>query len=253
MEILGDLLFELSSEERMTILNNLQEEPLKLSHLAQKHSMTVTEASRQLQRLSDAELISKDVEGFYKITHYGRLILQLLPSLGFVSENRKYFQEHDTSAIPPEFISRFGELSNYIFNEDTISNLLHHMKILSESEEFCWTAANQFHLGTPPLVPEALKRGVDLRTIIPTDLVLPPDFRPAEGVQRRTLPGFNLVVIVSDKEAVIGLPYLNGKMDHAQYFSMDPDFIKWCKDLFFYYWTKAKPLLSNFSNTLDNI
>jgi len=248
MEKLGALLFELSSDERMMILDNLSREALKLSHLAQRQDMTVTETSRHLQRLSDAELIIKDVEGLYKITPYGKLILSLLPSLGFVLENRRYFQEHDTSMLPPEFISRFGELSNFTFREDTISNLVHHMKILGESEEFCWTAANQFHLSAPPVIAEALKRGVELRTILPENVIPPPGFRPAEGVQRRTLPGFNFVLIVSDKEAVLGLPYLNGKMDHAQYFSTDPGFLKWCRDLFLYYWDRAKPLIGPFPN-----
>ena len=251
MEKLGDLLFELSSDERMTILNNLSVEALKLSHLAQRQDMTVTETSRHLQRLSDAELINKDSEGLYRVTPYGRLILSLLPSLGFVSDNRAYFQEHDTSVLPPEFITRFGELSSFTFNEDTITNLVHHMKILEESEEYCWTAANQFHLGAPPLVGEALKRGVDLRTILPTEVTPPPGFKPAEGVQRRTLPGFNLVVIASEKEAVLGLPYLSGKMDHAQYFSTDTGFLKWCKDLFLHYWDRAKPMLGTASNPGD--
>jgi predicted transcriptional regulator len=230
----------------MSILNDLINEPLKPSNLAQKHNMTVTETSRHIQRLSDEELISKDAEGYYKVTPYGKLILSLLPSLSFVLENRKYFQEHDTSMLPSEFIARFGELSNFTFNEDTISNLLHHMKILKESEEFCWTAATQFHLSAPPFIAEALERGVDLRTILPTDLTPPPDFTPAKGVQRRALSSFNLVVIVSEKEAVVGLPYLSGKMDHSQYFSMDSDFLKWCKDLFLYYWNIAKPMLSSF-------
>jgi predicted transcriptional regulator len=248
MEKLGALFFELSSEERMTILSNLSKEPLKLSHLAKRQDMTVAETSRHLQRLSDAELIFKDVEGLYKITPYGKIILSLIPSLGFVSENRKYFQEHDTSVLPPEFIARLGELSNFTFREDTISNLVYHMNILRESEEFCWTAANQFHLSAPPLIAEGLKRGVELRTIIPTNLTPPPGFTPTEGVQRRTLPGFNLVLIVSDKEAVFGLPYLNGKMDHAQYFSMDPNFLKWCRDLYLNFWDRAKPMLGPFPN-----
>jgi len=245
MEKLGNLLFELSSEERMTILTNLSKEPLKLSHLAQRQDMTVTETSRHLQRLSDAELITKDSEGLHRITPYGRLILSLIPSLGFVSENRAYFQEHDTSALPPEFVARLGELSSFTFNEDTITNLVHHMKILEESEEYCWTAANQFHLGSPPLIPEALKRGIDLHTILPTEVIPPPGFKPTEGVQRRTIPGFNLVLIVSEKEAVLGLPYLSGKMDHAQYFSTDPAFLRWCRDLYIHYWDRAKPMLSN--------
>jgi len=248
MEQLGALFFELSSDERMTILGNLSKEALKLSHLAQRQDMTVTETSRHLQRLSEAELIFKDSEGLYKVTPYGKLILSLVPSLGFVLENRTYFQEHDTSVLPPEFIARFGELSDFTFREDTISNLVYHMKILREAEEFTWTAANQFHLSAPPLVAEGLKRGIDFRTILPENVIPPPGFTPAEGVQRRALPGFNLVLIVSDKEAVFGLPYLNGKMDHAQYFSTDPDFLKWCRDLYLYYWDRAKPIVGPFPN-----
>lgn len=71
-------------------------------------------------------------------------------------------------------------------------------------------------------------------------------------MQRRTLPGFNLIVIVLDKEAVFGLPYTNGKMDHAQYFSMDPNFLKWCRDLFLYYWDRAKLMISTISNPIND-
>lgn len=54
MENLCGLLFELSSAERMNMLNSLRNERLKLSHLAKRLDMTVTETSRHLQRLSDS-------------------------------------------------------------------------------------------------------------------------------------------------------------------------------------------------------
>ena len=246
MENIGSLFFELSNDERMMILNNLNIESLKLSHLIKKQDMTPTEASRHLQRLTDIDLISKDADNFYRITPYGKIVLSIIPTLSFVFKNRQYFKEHDTSVLPPEFIARFGELSEYSFKMDTISNLVHHEKIVKEADEFCWAVADQFHLSAPPIVTERLKEGVDFRSVLPENVVPPVGFKPAVGVQRRVYPNLNVSVIASDKEAVFGLPYLNGRMDYAQFFSRDPSFIKWCKDLFLFYWDRAKPMISPF-------
>jgi hypothetical protein len=58
---------------------------LKFSPQTQTFFFTGTETSHHIQRLSDAKLIFKDSESLYKVTPYGKLILSLLPSLGFVS------------------------------------------------------------------------------------------------------------------------------------------------------------------------
>ena len=65
MEDLCDLLFEFSSPERMRIMKSLLAERLKLTQVSKKLDMTVTEASRHLQRLSDIQLIEKDVDGAF--------------------------------------------------------------------------------------------------------------------------------------------------------------------------------------------
>jgi len=71
MEHLCDLLFELSSGDRINIILSLREQRLRLSHVAQRLEMTVTEASRHLQRLSNIQLVSRDVEGLYGVTSFG--------------------------------------------------------------------------------------------------------------------------------------------------------------------------------------
>jgi DNA-binding IclR family transcriptional regulator len=45
----------------MNLLEELQKQRMKLSHVSEKLDMTITEASRHLQRLTDAKLIQKDV------------------------------------------------------------------------------------------------------------------------------------------------------------------------------------------------
>jgi len=76
MEGLSELLFDLSSIDRVTLLREIEKERLRLSQLATRLSATVQETSRHLTRLSHAGLISKDSEGLYFLTAYGKAILR---------------------------------------------------------------------------------------------------------------------------------------------------------------------------------
>jgi predicted transcriptional regulator len=117
-----------------------------------------------------------------------------------------------------------------------------------ESEEFCWGVADQVHWSARPIVVEQLKKGVEFRSVFPEDIVPPEGYQPVIGVERRFLPKVDVVVVLTDKEAVFGLPLLSGKMDYAQFASKDPVFRKWCQDLFLHYWDEGKPLIGPFPN-----
>jgi len=248
MEDSSSLLFELSSDERMTILKNLLKERLKLSHIAKKQDITATEASRHLQRLSDARLIQKDENGFYHLTKYGELNLSLLDSLFFTSGNRQYFLDHDASVLPYQFINRLGELSVSSFQGDFITTFAYVEGMMRQAEEYVYAMEEQFHVNAPPIVAEKMKLGVDIRTILPKTIVPPPGFRPAAGVERRLLPSVKINLFVTDKEAVFGLPNLDGRIDYSVFVSKDPKFRKWCVDLFMHYWDQGKPLLGSIPN-----
>ena len=232
----------------MAILRRLTEEPLKLSHIASRLDLTVTEASRHLQRLGDNCLIRKDSDGLYTVTPYGALVLSLVPGLDFASRNRDYFLDHDVSILPREFVDRIGVLSKCTFRGDTISNFAYEEGMFKEAKEFIWALADQVHWSAPPIINERVLAGVEFHTIIPENIVPPVGYRPAEGVERRLLPKVDVIVIVTDKEAVFGLPYLNGKMDYSWFGGKEPSFLKWCRDLHEYYWERAKPLVGPFPN-----
>jgi len=241
---LSSLLFELSSDERMTILKNLHKEELKLSHIAKRQDITVPEASRHLQRLSEAQLIQKDSEGLYHLTSYGELALRQLSGLDFILGNRQYFLEHDTSHLPYKFISRIGELTLGSLNKDVLACIASAELVLKQAEEYCWSLTDQVIASSSTIIEEKIKSGIKFRTILPEKLVSPPGYNPAQGVERRTLPKIELRVLVTEKEAMFGLPFLNGQMDYAQFMSKDSKFYKWCEDLYLFYWEKAKPILS---------
>jgi len=248
MKSLYELLFEISSEERTKILLLLQKDHLRLSAIAKKEGSTVTEVSRHLQRLSDTMLIQKDADGLYYLTKYGELTLCMLDGLNFISAKKQYFLKHDAFVLPREFIHRLGELSVCTFRPDVISNFAYEEGIFREAEEYVWTMADQVHWSAPPIVSERRRVGVKFRTIIPENIVPPVGYRPSEGVERRLLPRVDVVVIVTDKEAVFGIEHLSGKMDYAQFASKDPLFRKWCFDLFLHFWDMGKPLVGPFPN-----
>jgi predicted transcriptional regulator len=248
MENLWNLLFELSSEERMRILLAVKAEKMRLSNLAERMKFTATEASRQLQRLSEAKLIQRDSDGFFTITKYGELSLSLLDSLIFTSLNREYFLSHDASVLPSAFIGRLGDLYGCSFQGDVISTLVYDEGMLRSAESYAWTMSDQFHYSARPIVAEMRKLGVDIRTILPVNVVPPQGFKPAEGVARRLLPKVDFHLIVTDKEAAFGLAYMDGRMDYAQFVSRDERFRGWCHDLFQHCWDRAKPLIGPLPN-----
>ena len=244
MEKLCDLIFELSNNERMRIINLLSDEDLKLSQLSQKLDITVPEASRHLQRLSDAQIIQKNSGGSYHLTSYGELVLRQLPGLDFILDNRQYFLEHDASHLPYKLISRIGELRFGSLNKDALACIAFAELALKQAEEYSWSLTPQVIASSSTTMEEKIKAGIKIRAILPEKLVTPPGYNPAYGVERRTLPKIQMRVMVTEKEAMLGLPFLNGQMDYAQIISKDLKFREWCKDLFIFYWEKAEPILS---------
>ena len=87
MENVCSLFFELSNEDRLRIMLELEKEPLKLTHVSKKLDLTSSEAHRQLSRLSEAKLVSKDVEGFFSLTPFGEQSLKWIPGYTFISDN----------------------------------------------------------------------------------------------------------------------------------------------------------------------
>jgi len=247
MEKLCKLLFELSSSERMDVMLEIQKQRLKLSHISKKLNMTVTETSRHLQRLSEARLIQKDVEGLYGLTPFGELTLSLLSGLGFISRHRDYFMEYDVSPIPYEFIGRIGELAEGGLGTDTFKNIHETEKMFREAQEYIWILSNQILMSTAPIIGEKVKSAFEYRVILP-EFVLHPGYRSpipssTPGVQKKVLPKVEVVIVMTEKVAAFCLPNRSGRIDYTGFGGSDPKFLKWCKDLYLYYWEKAKPVL----------
>ena len=245
MKRLCNLLFELSSKDRLKILLELKKKAMRLTTLSKKLNLTVQETSRHLSRLSDAKLIKKGGNGFYRPTPYGEHAMKLLPGFQFLSKHREYFTTHTTSHLPNEFMSRIGDLLNCTFTNDVMVTFHSVENMIQEAQEYVWILSNQILMSARPFLEEAVKRGVEFRIILPEDLIPPPDFEPnpaiAKGMKMRTLKRIDVVTAMSEKEAREVFPTRDGKMDYFVFGTTDKRSHKWCRDLFLYYWERAKP------------
>ena len=103
---------ELSSHQRLQIIFRLLEKKSKVTSMAKELNATTQEVHRNFARLEDGGFIIKNIDGYYSLTTYGNTICSQIPSIIFLSHNRKYFEDHNFGDIPPKFIMRIGQLAN---------------------------------------------------------------------------------------------------------------------------------------------
>src|SRR5574338_677344 len=103
---------ELSSQQRLQIIFRLLEKKSKVTLMAKELGATTQEVHRNFARLEDGGFITKNVDGYYSLTTYGKTICSQIPSIIFLSQNRQYFEDHNFGDIPSKFIMRIGQLAN---------------------------------------------------------------------------------------------------------------------------------------------
>jgi predicted transcriptional regulator len=260
MENLCDLYFELSNEDRLEILRKLQNESMNVTGLARVQDITTQECSRHLARLSDAMLVERGPDGGYFLSQYGRLILKLISGQRFVAARRDYFNTHSLDAYPRELVARIGELEagkttgNAMVTFGIVEN------IMREAKEFLLMIHDQYLPSILPLCVIALKRGITMRSV---ELKAKPPGRSLDKIRPDYLSledeeyfiqlwhegrihsffseEVHVFLYANEVEAVIAFPLSEGGFDYLGFSSDDPEFHKYCVDLFDYYCERADP------------
>jgi predicted transcriptional regulator len=250
MENLAELLFVLASVDRLTLLSEIGVEKRRLSQLTAKISATSQETSKHLTRLRDAKLIEKDSDGFFSLTSFGKIIVKLLLSIKFVSENKEYFLSHDISSLPLEFIERLGELQENEYGEKVGSILAHKQQVVHDADKYIWMMADH-PLGGEEYVTKSGKlesSNVTWRIIVPAASSIDwTELRRTAGTHKGRIeyhliedPG-DIKAGISLNEEIAGVTFPDpmGKLDfNGGFRSNNPLFRKWCEDLFLHHWSK---------------
>jgi len=246
VEELSDFFLELAHSDRLRTIFLIEKEKLKLTQISERLNLSMQETSRHLSRLRDAKLIGKDIDGFYYLTPFGGIALQLLPGYNFILKNRDYFQDHDLSSLPPEFIKRIGELEDYKPGEGVMQVLHLAVVVIQEAREYVWILTDQVMTPTIPMIGEGFAKGLRFRVLLPEQLTLPSGFQlpqpaPTSPIEIKWLGEVRVCIMMNEALAGLCLRNSAGKIDYGTGFgSKDPEFHKWCRDLFLHYWEEAK-------------
>ncbi len=241
------LFFELASESRMSILRQLHRRNWKMHELGDSLDLTPTETFRQLQRLSKEAFTAKDADASYSLTPFGKLVLLLSPSFEFTFKYRQYFLEHDIWQLPPEFIFRIGELNGGTLKAKLPEVVKQVEEIIKNTQDHIWTLTSQVFATHGRTVEERFREGVKFRSIHPKEM-LPFEIDYSEStrnIERRYLPKVPIVLVVTEKEAMMALPFIGGNVDLAAFFGRDPSFMKWATDLYMHYWEQGETVHKN--------
>jgi predicted transcriptional regulator len=258
MEALCDLLFELSNDDRLSILFELEKGPLKLSNISKVLDFTPQATSRNLTRLVEIGLIRRNDASDYILTPYGASSLKQLESFIFLSENKEYMSAHWTDKLPSEFQARLGELRNCERIDDPLDLISNMERIFGETEVWFrymtpvrFASHNSLKFAIDLLDAGATIRGLEPMGYEPSAkaLALTPikDLEDMKAhwvkgnLEYRYLDEINLKVYMSEKEvSLLAFPKIDGEVDMFGFTSPDPKFHRWCSDLFDYYWARSK-------------
>ena len=256
--MLFNLLFELSSEDRYSLLLHLQKHPQRLSNLARELKFSRQEASRNLARLSRAQLVHREVDGVFHLTSYGEQVLKFLPGFNFLSQYTDYFTTHTLSYLPREFFYRIGDLVNCPYIDDALLTFDDCERLFNQAQEQIWFITHQHAVSMLPYMQHALQRGVQIRVIVPTDFPTPPGYLEHDFVQSflkvsqaaiqsglyqvRQLDRLDICLSVADPiQGRIVFPTLDRDVDYKGFKVIDNTSHRFCQDLFLYYWNHAQP------------
>jgi predicted transcriptional regulator len=240
-EEISKVLFELSNNQRSRILLEVEKENLKMQQIAKSLDMTVTETFRHLQRLTEAKLIEKRVDGTYAITSLGSLANGFLSGFNFILKNGDYFLDHAISSLPYEFVNRLGELSAAEFCGEAMSGFNRVRKMVFEAKKFIWTIAEQVDSSHVEPTQEKVSKGFEFKFIMQKNLARAlanaKDTEVLTG--SRYMERIPVTLVINENEATVVFRRHNGVMDYMGLFGTDEKFRKWCEDLFVYYWDRA--------------
>jgi predicted transcriptional regulator len=250
----GSLFFELAGDLRLSMLTRLNQENYRLSKLASELGATMQEAHRNMTRLIDSGLVSKDKDGALVLTSYGRTVVTIIPSYSFLSGRRDFFLDHSLGDLTPKFIQRIGAFQNCEIVHGVMAILQRWKNLYSESEKYIKEIMAQVPLDLIETISMRIESGVRFSYIFASNAVVPKGRTQllqkvgwrnliSKGlVERRMLQEVKVMTIFNERQGCVLFPDKKGEPDlNIMFYGEDKEFLEWCGDLFDYQWEKAGP------------
>jgi predicted transcriptional regulator len=252
-EGVGSLYFELAGDLRLSMLSKLEQKPYRLSQLASELDATMQEAHRNMTRLVNSGLVSKDREGELVLTAYGKTVVTMIPGYKFLYLNKEYFLDHSLGNLPAKFIQRMGAFEKCEVVRGVMAILQRWKNLYLESDRYIREIMAQVPLDLIETVSSRIDNGVRFSYIFASNAVIPKgrtqllqkigwrNFISKGLVERRMLPEVRVMTIFNENQGCVVFPNMKGEPDlNMMFHGRDSEFLEWCSDLFAYQWDKAE-------------
>ncbi len=259
-EVDEELKFLTTSGVRIKMLASLLEKPKTSTQLKDEMGVgasTVIHAARDLEQ--DGLLIEK-TDG-YHLTGAGKImalkIIDVITTLKTVANEREFWKTHDISDIPPEFLLRIGALADAKIIKDTPTNLMRglslYFKLIRKAKEMRGISSI-FHPRFPDIIEKLADRGVEMEFVVTPNVFSTLTQAKYKERLKKLVARDNFSLYLSDREIKLAftvtdfvlsfaLYFVDGTFDNAQdLISYDEEAIKWGRELFEYYKSRAKPV-----------
>lgn len=247
---------ELASEQRLAILLKLYNQRSKVSVLAKELGATVPEVFRNFERLAKADLIAKEPDGDYSITMFGKILCAQVPLIRFLSNNKKYFKNHDFDDIPAKFLHRMGSLEEGVHVKGFVRVLEKWKEIYDTAENYICNILFEVPYTTDliELLAKKINGGIKLRSVLSESAIMPKERKQIfdklgfkklveEGkIERKMKEDVRTVIILNEKQTLVMFPKSDGEPDMSEgFFGQNETFHEWGLDYFSYCWEKSGP------------
>ena len=245
---------ELSSEQRLKIIFSLIEKKSNISSMAKELEATNPEVHRNFTRMLKAGLVEKDSDGNFHLSTHGKVVCTLIPSIDFLSKNKKYFKDHDFGNIPNKFIHRIGELYEGKRIKGFVRVLEKWKEIHENAEKYIYNVLAEVPYSKDIIdtVENKLKNKIKINSVFAENAIIPEERKTVfkikdfnkyikdDLLERRMIKNVSIVTLLNENEACIIFPKLNSEPDMSEmFYSKDPQFHDWCIDYFKYCWENS--------------
>jgi len=253
IESVASSFLEISSEQRLNILINLKEKETTITGMAKILDATVPEVHRNFTRLVKVGLIEKNNDGTHRLTEYGKVVCFQLPTIAFMSKNKKYFQGHNFGDLPPKFMQRIGTLSNSKIINGYVKVSEKWNDIYKNAEKFIHNVLVEVSYDPElmKILQEKMKKKIPISSVFSDNAIITKgrkksitekdlkEFVEDNVLRRRMKKDVTVSVILNEKEAGICFPTPEEADLGKMFYSSDPQFHEFCMDYFEYCWQKS--------------
>lgn len=243
----------LSSDTRLEILRKLQNNSLKISHLAIKMNTTIQALQRHIDILTRSGMIQREGDGSLSISSVGMASLEQIPTFSFLMQHRNYFMDHNFDGVPKTLIHRIGELNNTKFAKNTMETWQRAKVFAENAKEYFWGMSSMTPMEFFDIAMGKTRAGVKYRLVFPQNMIVPKGFekkRKSMGwyqaikekkVEEHYVKNLAVTVTISENGANLIFAHKNtGQIDgNTLFYSNDKSFQHWCIDLFEHYWNNV--------------